>query len=167
MRSFDRVLAFVMAAVMLLTAGCESFSRKFTRKKSAEREVEMVLAPEEYSASGQDPQELYRQNLLYWRSWYDEFFSALSPGGNRKRQLYCLDESLKHLRACIGIAGAAEQPAAREYVNRILKLRGGVESDIYGNRVESFRNPAEVLKKEISVYLNSMVPAAEGQKHVD
>ncbi|MFA4909320.1 MAG: hypothetical protein WC583_06670, partial [Candidatus Omnitrophota bacterium] len=63
--------------------------------------------------------------------------------------------------------GAAEQPAAREYVNRILKLRGGVESDIYGNRVENFRNPAEVLKKEISVYLNSMVPAAEGQKHVD
>ncbi len=167
MRSINCVVISVLAAALLAAVGCESFSRKFTRKKTVERDVEMVLAPEEYAVPGQDPQGLYRQNLLYWGSWYDEFLFALSPGGNRKRQLYCLDESLKHLRACVGIAGAAEQPAAREYVNRILKLRSGVEADIYGNRVESFRNPAEVLKKELSVYLYSMVPAAEGRKNVD
>jgi len=167
MRSINCVVISVLAAALLAAAGCESFSRKFTRKKTAEREVEMVLTPEEYPAPGQDPQGLYRQNVIYWRSWYDEFLSALSPGGNRKRQLYCLDESLKHLRACIGIAGAAGQPAAREHVNRILKLRSGVEADIYGNRAGSFRNQAEIFKKELSVYLNSMVPAAEGRKNVD
>ncbi len=167
MRSINRVLMLIMAALMLLTFGCESFSRKFTRKKPAERAVEMVLSPEEYSSPEHDPVELYRQNLLYWGSWYDEFLAELSPSGNRKRRIYCLDESLKHLRICIDIAGASKGEETEKYMGRVLKLRGRIESDVYGKRTGSLRNPAEVLKRELSAYLNRISPAARGEKHAD
>jgi len=169
MRFIRLVTVVFLAGLFFVSAGCESFSRKFTRKSKKEKEqtVEMVLAPEEYSASGLSPADSYRQNLLYWGSWYDEFLSGLSAGGNRKRQLYCLDEALKSLRACVKIAGSGAGSAADGYISKLLKLRGNIEADVYGNRAESFRCPAETLKKEISAYLNRIVPPESGDQNVD
>lgn len=167
MRSVKCVMVFVLAGVLFAAAGCESFSRKFTRKKSREQAVEMVLAPEDYPEPGRDPAALYKQNLLYWSAWYDEFLYSLSAGGNRKRRLYCLDESLKNLRVCAGIAGDAAGKEADDRINRLLKLRGEMKRDVYGNKAESFRRTAETLKMEISAYFGSIVPGDPGEEHVD
>ncbi|MFA5319967.1 MAG: hypothetical protein WBE75_01515 [Candidatus Omnitrophota bacterium] len=169
MRSINYVIVFVLAAALFVSAGCESFSRKFTRKskKDKEQTVEMVLAPEDYPASGLTPADSYRQNLLYWGSWYDELLFELSAGGNRKRQLYCLDEAVKSLRVCVQLAGSVAGSGPEGYINKLLKLRGDIEADVYGRRAESFRQPAETLKKEISAYFGKIIPTAPGDRHVD
>jgi len=169
MRLMRLITVFFIIGILFVSAGCESFSRKFTRKSKKEKEqtVEMVLAPEEYSASGLSPADSYRQNLLYWGSWYDELLFELSAGGNRKRQLYCLDEAVKSLRVCVQLAGSGAGSGPEGYINKLLKLRGDIEADVYGRRAESFRQPAETLKKEISAYFGKIIPTASGDQHVD
>ena len=131
--------------------GCDAFVRKFTRKSKKEdlpRE-EMVVAPEEYVAPQVTKEELYRQYLLYWKSWYDELITALRSDTSHKKQLECIDEAAKNLGQLRPLLNEEKQKALDNYLNQIKGLREALSKDLYGNNKDMNRLMAENIKRNI------------------
>ena len=84
---------------LVVFVGCEAFIRKFTRKpKNKKSDVqEMVLVPEEYKGPQMSKEELYRQYILFWKSWHDELLNSLSSSRSHKKRVSCIDEAIKNI----------------------------------------------------------------------
>ena len=130
--------------------GCEAFVRKFTRKpkKDLEHKAELVLEPQEYEAPRLSKEELYRQHLLYWRSWHDELIQALD-GTNRKKQLECAQEALDNLVLMRAMISAPYSEKASVYIKRLEAMRDQIGKDAYGRDASRHRSDAERLRAAI------------------
>lgn len=131
--------------------GCEAFVRKFTRKPKKENlpKEEMVLAPEEYKGPQIPKEELYRQYLLYWKSWHDELIQSLSSQANHKKQLDCIDEAIKNLGELKLLLSEDKQNKLDIYINQLGSLRDSISKDIYGMSIVNNRLAAERIKRNI------------------
>ena len=117
------VLLFCFLLVDLL--GCESFTRKFTRKsKKSDTAVEMVLTPEEYKGPNMTKEEIYRQYYLYWGSWQEELINALTQKSSSKKKVDCAQEALKNLVN----AQKNFEPEIAKFNDLLVDLK----SDVYG-----------------------------------
>jgi len=131
--------------------GCEAFVRKFTRKPKKESSIreEMVLAPQEYKGLQMSKEEEYRQYFLFWQSWHEELINALSEKGNRKKQVDCANETIKNLNCLRGLMNVKKQARVDIYINRLNSLKGSITNDLYGNSVDTNRQDAERIKRNI------------------
>ena len=125
------VLLFCFLLVDLL--GCESFTRKFTRKsKKSDSAVEMVLVPEEYKGPNMTKEEIYRQYYLYWSSWQEELINALTLKSSLKKKADCAQEALKNLVNMKMMLVADAQKNFDSTIARLNDLLVDIKSDAYG-----------------------------------
>lgn len=151
-RSMRTALLLVASYCLLVTMlGCEAFVRKFTRKhkkKDVSRE-EMVVAPEEYKGPEMTREELYRQYLLYWKSWHDELIGSLTRNSNHKKQVDCAGEAIRNLEQLRALLAQADQVRLDTYISRMNELSSSISSDIYGAAVADNRRIAEQIRRNI------------------
>jgi hypothetical protein len=141
----------VLLAMLSGLCGCEAFVRKFTRKPKKENiaRVEIVVAPEEYRGPRLSKEELYRQYLLYWKSWQDELITSLSGGANHKKQIGCVSEAIKNLLNLRALLNEEKQKKLDIYIGRSNDLKDLITKDSYGSRIAGNRQNAERIKKDI------------------
>jgi hypothetical protein len=143
---------FLTTICCLLTAvlGCESFTRKFTRKsKKPDAAVEMVLTPEVYKGPKMTKEELYRQYYLYWSSWQDELINAFVQKSSLKKKIDCAQEALKNL---VNMKMMLVVDAQKNFDLEIAKLKDllvYIKSDIYGANDSRNLRLAERIKSNI------------------
>ncbi|MBU2221583.1 MAG: hypothetical protein KJ722_03090 [Candidatus Omnitrophica bacterium] len=136
--------------VVISTAGCEAFVRKFTRKpKDKMKTEELVLVPQEYKPAQVTKEEQYRQAFLFWKNWHDELIDSLTSEGNRKKQIDCLKEAVNSLLTLRQLLNTGKKKKLDIYLDRIDNLRSQIDDDIYGSDISSQRADAEKLKREI------------------
>ena len=145
-----KISLFLLCCIVLLeSAGCEAFTRKFTRKsKKSEQAVQMVLVPEEYK-SNMTKEELYRQYFLFWKSWHDELENALTQKSSLKKKADCAQEALKNLINMKGMLVDDMQKNIDVYVNKTIELLAAIKSDIYGTNDSRNLQVAERIKMDI------------------
>jgi hypothetical protein len=145
------VLLVCGLALIFELSGCESLGRKFVRKPKAEdkKPEEVVFAPQEYKGEGVSNQDLYKQYFLYWRTWQDELIDSLEPGGNRKRQVDCLNQGLKNLENITLLVNPEAAAKLDAYINSLKILREALVKDIYGANFAANRRRAERLRRDI------------------
>jgi len=150
MKSRNIFLVFLCCLLLLGLAGCESFTRKFTRKsKKANQQVEMVLVPEEYKGPNMTKEELYRQNFLFWKSWHDELENALTQKSSLKKKVDCAQEALKNLVNMKNMLVASEQKNIDVYINKTVDLMAAIKSDLYGTNDSRNLDDAQRIKMDI------------------
>jgi len=142
---------FVFCFLVFTFIGCDAFVRKFTRKPKTENapQEEMVLAPIEYKPAPTTGEEVYRQYLLYWKSWQDELVESLLANASHKKQLGSASEAIKNLEALKKLLKENSQAKLEVYIQRLNGIRGSIENDLYGNNAASLRMNAERLKRDI------------------
>src|SRR5512135_1882612 len=92
------LFVILVIGVTLALTGCESFRKKFTRKKARpETEEPMVITPRDYSAHPFPPDVLYKQYFAYWKSWNDELLTSLQDQASHKKIVVCVTQSLMNL----------------------------------------------------------------------
>lgn len=142
----------VLAAWILLLnlAGCEAFTRKFTRKsKKKDQAVEMVLAPEEYKGPDMPKEEIYRQYFIYWKSWQDELISALTHNASLKKKVDCSEQAIKNLVNMRALLIEQAQKNLDVYIARSQDLLSDMQKDIYGADNRHNNDAAERIKSDI------------------
>ncbi len=150
MRLNKIILVLLSCFLLLDLAGCESFTRKFTRKsKKTNPTVEMVLTPEEYKGPSMTKEELYRQNFLFWQSWQDELENALTQKASLKKKVDCAQEALKNLVNMKNMLVADVQKNLDVYINKSIDLMAAIKSDIYGTNDIRNLHFAEGIKSDI------------------
>lgn len=125
------VTVLLLGMLLFNLAGCEAFTRKFTRKSKKAPQVEMVLAPEEYKPN-MTKEELYRRYFLFWKSWQDELISALDYNASLKKKVDCAQEAIKNL---MGMRRLLVDPAQKNldvYIAKSRDLLSDIRKDVYG-----------------------------------
>ena len=150
MKSKKIVIVFLFCFFSVNLIGCESFTRKFTRKsKKTDQVVEMVLTPEEYKGPDLSKEQLYRQYFLFWKSWQDELISALTYNGSLKKKIDCAKEALKNLINMRTLFAATAQNNFDPYIARSNNLISDMQSDTYGSNNSRNIQVAQHLKSDI------------------
>ena len=145
-----RLVAFLIISFLLLNLiGCESFTRKFTRKSKKSAPVQMVLAPEEYTGPDMTKEELYRQYFIYWKAWQDELINALTLKASLKKKIDCAQEALKNLVNMKTQLVLAAQKNFDPTITRFNELLVSIREDVYGSKDSSNRQEASQLKANI------------------
>jgi hypothetical protein len=146
-----KVFKIIIIFCLIITAsGCESFTRKFTRKpKDKMKAEELVLVPEEYKAAQVSKEEKYRDTFFIWKNWHDELINSLESSNNRKKQIDCLKESVNSLQALRQLLNNDKQKGIDIYLNKIDILRSQINEDVYGVELSERRSEAEKLKRDI------------------
>ena len=142
------IILFSLLIMVYGLCGCEAFVRKFTRKPKIEDlpKEEMVLSPEEYQAPNLSKEELYRQYLLYWKTWQGEMVDSLTLNGNHKKQVSCAQETIKNLELLGEMLDDTSRKKIDAYLFSLNELKESVRKDIYGNKISQNRGEAERLR---------------------
>jgi len=150
MRLKKIILVLLCCFLLLGLAGCESFVRKFSRKsKKSDRQVEMVLIPEEYKGPNMTKEELYRQHFLFWKSWQDELENALAQKSSLKKKVDCAQEALKNLVNMKDMLVEDVQKNLDVYINKTIDLLASIKSDVYGTNDNRNLRIAKEVKSDI------------------
>jgi len=144
------IVVFFSGIMVLNLAGCDAFTRKFTRKsKKTDQTVEMVLAPEEYKGPNMTKEELYRQYFTFWKSWQDELINALTQNASLKKKVDCAQEAIKNLINMRALLIEAAQKNLDVYIARSRDLISDMQRDIYGVDNNWNTRAAERIKSDI------------------
>jgi len=147
----------VICCVLTTVFGCESFTRKFTRKsKKPDAAVEMVLIPEEYQGPNMTKEEIYRQYYLYWSSWHDELINALTQKSSLKKKVDCAQEALKNLVNMKMMLLADAQKNFDSEIAKLNDLLDCIKSDLYG--VNDSRNLKSAERIKVSIHRGFIYP---------
>jgi hypothetical protein len=142
------ILLLFSSSLLVALVGCEALARKFTRKSKRTEEVQMVLAPEEYKPT-MSKEELYRQYLLFWRSWQGELVESLLQNKSLKKRVDCANEAIKNLESMKKMLVAEKQKKLGSYIERMKLLKDRIAGDIYGVNNNTLRQKAEDLQMNI------------------
>jgi len=148
---YNLLFLFSVVCFLFSTIGCEAFVRKFTRKpKNKDFDVEeMVLVPEEYKGPQMTKEELYRQHLLFWKSWQEELVNAVASSHSHKKQMTCINEAIKNLVNARALLNEQKQQKLDEYLKKMRDLKEEISRDAYGGNAANIRQRAERLKRNI------------------
>lgn len=151
MRTIKTFCLSLIVFLLLNLVGCESFTRKFTRKsKKSNQPVQMVLAPEEYKGPDMSKEELYRQYYIYWKSWQDELINALTLKSSLKKKVDCAQEALKNF---VNMKMQLLPEARKNFdatIARFNELLVSLNKDVYGSADNSNCQEATQIKANIS-----------------
>ena len=114
----------VMLSAVLLSTGCDSLRRKFTRTKKSEASQEsMVIAPRDYSAHPFPNDVLYRQYFTYWKSWNQELVRSLEERASHKKILDCAEQCLLNLNKMKGFLKDEQAAQLDVFMKKTERLR--------------------------------------------
>jgi len=154
MRAKNVFYMFAIYFLILNLIGCDAFVRKFTRKPKKDElpQEEMVLVPEEYKPT-MTKEDLYRQYLLYWKSWQDELIESLVNRGastyNYKKQLSCAEQAIKNLEQLKALLNEEKQKELDKYIVKMRNLQAEIRDNSYPVELLTYRAAAERLRRAI------------------
>ncbi|MFA5145493.1 MAG: hypothetical protein WC723_05770 [Candidatus Omnitrophota bacterium] len=147
---FKAVLSVIVSLLLVTSMGCESFTRKFTRKSKKDKGTqEMVLSPEEYKGPQASKEEIYRQYFLFWKSWHDELIEALLQGKSPKKQIDCSQEAINNLVNLKALLHMDMQNRLDVYIGQLKELQDQIKKDPYGSYATMNTRKAERIKMRI------------------
>ncbi|MDD2679818.1 MAG: hypothetical protein PHO03_03330 [Candidatus Omnitrophica bacterium] len=146
-----KALIFAIGLILIINlAGCEAFTRKFTRKSKKDKEqVEMVLAPEEWKGPKMTKEEQYRQYFVFWQSWQDELVSVLMQNGSQKKKLDCAQQAMKNLVNMRALLNESKQKQLDVYLRQLVELQQDIKADIYGTANNFYFQKSEKIRLNI------------------
>lgn len=123
-------LLIVLCFLLLTTAGCESFRRKFIRKsKMPPKKEEVVVTFQDYPDAPFPKDIVYKNYLLYWRSWVDELDVALVSGGSRKKRIDCAEQAIGNLVSMQQMLVEEKRPGLEKYIDELRDIKIKAASD--------------------------------------
>ena len=126
-----RVPVIVLLLVVLAgSSGCESFRKKFVRKKKRQpAEEEMVISPVDYSKQQLPGDQAYQQYYVYWKSWHGELLAQLQNNANKKKILGCFEQMILNLdRMKNLLANEKKSAQLQTYIDEIQQNYDEVEN---------------------------------------
>lgn len=130
--------------------GCETLRKKFIRKPKHEAAPEEpLLMPEEYNpAFNKDV--LYKDYLVYWRSWQDELIAALEANLSHKKQVDCAEQAVMNLEKLKGFLKEEKQIVLDKYLSQLKGLRDEIkEGDLAGAKLGIIKHKLTVNRRDI------------------
>lgn len=142
----------VVVVVMVVSAGCESFRKKFIRKKKHEpAEEEMVITPRDYSKEQLPSDQAYRRYFTYWKAWHMELVAHLHEDASRKKILSCFEQALLNLtRMKKLLANEEKSKKLQGYIENVASLQAEMqEKNSQMVSFSRFRQALELLLRDI------------------
>ena len=156
-RQLRTAFLFLIICSLLFTAcGCASFRRKFVRKsKTEEKKGDVVVAFENYPDAPFAKDLVYKNYLLYWKSWVDELITALGQGGSRKKRIDCAEQALSNLSSMQGMLIEERRSGLQKYIDELkdIKLKSGADmiNEILANTLSSrLRNHKITVERDFA-----------------
>lgn len=141
------ILLFAVSCLLLSCIGCESFRRKFIRKKDREFSEEVISIPQDYPAL--PPEEAYGNHYVYCRSWLDELIERVDDGNAKKLEV-CLNQALHQMYQMKRYLVPAKQEELQPYIDdlermvpKIMRLDMEVEINYARRKFEIIRLATE------------------------
>ena len=140
---------------MLLTTGCESLKKKFTRKnKSQKTEEVMIVSPRDYSANPLPNDVLYKRYFTYWKSWNQELLTSLNDRPSDIKVLDCTEQAIINLKKMATYLNEAKAKELSGYIQQtenikdtVLEVRGLPPAQVDDLRYKSERILSAVNRK--------------------
>lgn len=119
----------VLSVVMVTSFGCESFRKKFIRKKRRKiKEETMVIVPRDYSKEQLSSDQAYQRYYMYWRAWHRELHVHLHEGASRKKIISCFEQTLLNLNRMRKLLADEEKVEALQgYIDGVQELEAKVQ----------------------------------------
>ena len=115
-----KICALAMAVILALTlTGCDALQRKFTRKKKYTKPVPRLYQLKKYDIKPSAA--LYSKHYAYWQSWMSELIQDL--GGNRKKDIRCIEEALSQAHDMQNILVQEKADALGKHIHRLEEVR--------------------------------------------
>lgn len=147
---FKVVLLTFLACMLFSLYGCETLRKKFVRKPKREREAEEpVLMPEEYNPEFHKDV-LYRNYLVYWRSWQDELIEALDVNLSHKKQIETVQQAVVNLEKLRTFLKPQKQEILDKYLEELKDLRDKIKrGNLAGARLEIIKHRVRINRRNI------------------
>ncbi len=135
----------------ILLAGCEAFTRKFTRKpKRPKITEEPVLVFEVYPESTYSIHDMYKDYYFIFRSWLDELINHLEPAANQKKRAECVREAKANLLKMQSVLKEEKQKELEPYIQKIEDIENQIRGFLSQDKFYNLKNQCISLKTKIS-----------------
>ena len=145
-QSAEKIM-IMLAAIIVVTfsaTGCESFRRKFIRKKQVvkKQEVIPVLNPVDYGTGTINPLERYSYHYSMWQVWEKELRQILEQNrsDNEKRQRYLIEQMIiqtEHMGQWLVFSKKEE---LNKFVNELRAIQLNLKKS------EAFKNENQIVR---------------------
>lgn len=116
----------ILCILSLSSSGCESFRKKFIRKKAAKKEGRVpVLEPVDYGAHQFSGEERYKYYYNLWKVWEKELAQILEAERttNKKRHIYLIDQILDQMEGMKRWLKKDKQEEFSILVDKFVRIR--------------------------------------------
>lgn len=130
--------------------GCETMRKKFTRKpKHQPAQEEPLLMPEEYNPEF-NKDVLYKDYLVYWRSWQDELIAHLEANLSHKKQIDCAQQAVLNLEKLRDFLKPEKQQVLDVYLEELKNLRDKIkEGNLSGANLALIKHKLTINRRNI------------------
>ena len=117
----------VIISCILLSAGCESLAKKFTRKrKPKESQEQMIIVPRDYSAHPFPSDVMYKQYFIYWKSWNQELVNCINDAASYKKIIDCAEQALLNLKKMATYLNEDKAKELDVYIKKTESLKADI-----------------------------------------
>lgn len=129
--------------------GCEAMHKKFVRKSKAEpKQQEPLLMPEEYNPEF-NKDVLYKDYLIYWRSWHDELIASLEANLSHKKQIDCAKQAIENLEKLRGLLNEEKRKVLDVYLKELKALKDDIEKGTSGANLSIIKHKLTINRRNI------------------
>lgn len=115
-----KLIAFLLIFFVLLNlAGCESFRKKFTRKKKETVKMPRIYQLKKYEKK--PTPELYKKHYAYWVTWQSELIRVL--GENHKKDTRCIEEIVSNLDDMQNMLVKEKADALSPHIKKLVTVK--------------------------------------------
>ncbi len=140
----------LIAVLVLSTAGCASFQKKFTRKKKEPKHVATAIYLQEENYQKKYSNEYYyKTHFTYWQTWHSDLLNQL--GGNSKKVSRCVQEALSNLVEMKRYLKPEKQAPLEEQIQSLSDIAKKLDSGYYSKSSEgSVRSELEKIQRIVN-----------------
>lgn len=144
LKRFRSLIVCVLVFFVGTTSGCESFRRKFIRKKKnadAYSQGDVIFDPVDYPDPVKSPLDNYRQYYALWKVWVSDLALAVEDNASEKKVRYTLGKIKEQILA---MRQLLKQPVPAQMD---LSLAEVESLNLEFEKSSAFRNKAGILSR--------------------
>ncbi|MFH1692640.1 MAG: hypothetical protein ABIC68_08795 [Candidatus Omnitrophota bacterium] len=136
------MLCVVIFFCVCLLTGCETLRKKFTRKrKTIDKQENVVIVPRDYDEHPFPPDVLYKQYFAYWKAWNQELIQSLSDQESYKRIMSSSQQAVSNLKKMSSYLVDEKAAKLNVYVEKLEKIDTEIQQahNLPSERMRTFR----------------------------
>lgn len=119
-----RAACILLAALCLVTTGCEPLRKKFVRKKSLEKnEVQPILDPVEYAGPRETVEGVYKYHYGLWQVWHRELITGFQEQQSASRLEYLCTQILTNLEGMQSVLSPEKKTELEKHKAMIASIQ--------------------------------------------